>query len=350
MKPQRIWTRQAGGETPYVLDIFGLSSRPQSAFALLSDSRLRCIPSLEQDAFTEMSLLANTPARRITSISSPAKSSANGSSDAVSNLVWSCSADGVIAAWDVLNDSSGPAFVANSPRVPFGAIAVGMEGTLVAVGTDEGVESKTIFWDIRQLNHPLSTFSESHSDSITNLVFSPGETPLLLSGSVDGLVCAFDLLKPTESSALKSVLNANSACSRIGFFGANWEGVYATTHTETLSIFELESCDTICAFEYDLNKGTGCRETLQDLCGGEINYLVDCMWEPKTQKVILLAGHSEGNAFGFEIDLGGFVPLGPLLGCHTDVVRCCHLISLEGRGLAMLTGGEDGKLCFWNVS
>jgi WD40 repeat protein len=349
MKVARSWVNLAEPET-YVLDLVRPGIAPQSIVGLLSNSKVRVVQSIEHDAFVDVSLTTGTERRKhVTGIASCSVVSPGDQNFA--SLLWSCSADGIIGAWDLARSSAGPALVSGKKNDSYSCIGVGLNGTLIAAGTEEGIDSRILFWDVRNLAAPLTVFAESHSDSITNLRFCPDGSARMLSGSLDGLVCAFDLSKPNENSALLSVLNANSSCSKIGFFGVNHEGIYATTSTETLSIFEMESSVTISSYEYDLQKGTGCRETLQELARMEVNYLVDCMWEPKTQKLILLAGNADGAGYGFDINLNGFTNLGALAGGHTAVIRCSEITELgTRRGLGIVTGAEDGRIILWAIA
>ena len=346
MKAVRSWFTPSN-EQVYVLDQLQPAISPTSAYGLLSNSKLRIIPSIDNDAFSDVSLLHHPGAERVTGVTCMPPNAAITAD--VGAIVWSCSENGIIAAWDVMRSPGSVASFGETRRAPFGCISVGLGGTLIAAGTDEGSESRIMFWDVRRLQEPLTIFDESHSDSITQLCFSPNGSTSMISGSVDGLVCAFDLSKPSESAALQSVMKPNSVCSHIGYFGANYEGIYATTRTETLSIFELESSETISAYDYDLVKGTGCRETLQELSKMEINYLIDCSWQPRLQKLILLAGNDEGNGFGFDVDLEGFKPLDNFAGGHRDVIRCGKIFEIPNKAIGLLTGGEDGRMCVWAI-
>jgi WD40 repeat protein len=349
MKPTRIWSSQQQPEDVYVLDIEILPTQ-KGMISLLSNGRLRIISDFNRNEYFDFSLLnPSNIVKRITGISCP--SLENG-------LIWSCSSEGMISGWDFMRTPTQhqPSLYYYSNSCNFSCVDVGLQDdSLICSGTEEGFDSKIYFWDVRNMSTPLSIYQESHSDSITKVKFARNNTssiskPALLSGSVDGLVCYFDLSQPSETAALKSVLNANSACANLGFFGANYEGIYVTTTTETLSLFEIDSCSTIKAYENDLINGTGCRELLQSIEQNEINYLVDCLWEAKTQKLILCAGDAAGNGYGFEVVLNGFNRLGPLAGGHTEVIRASKIVDLGAqRGLGIVTGGEDGRVCLWTT-
>ena len=48
------------------------------------------------------------------------------------------------------------------------------------------------------------TFADSHADEVTKLEFHPDFTTLLLAGSLDGILCLFDLAKENEEDAIEA--------------------------------------------------------------------------------------------------------------------------------------------------
>ena len=166
---------------------------------------------------------------------------------------------------------------------------------------------------------------------------------------MDGLVCVFDVSQPTETSALREVFNVESSVSRFGFFGARAEGVYALTRTEEFSLFDTASTRRVAAYHNDLVRGTGLRERLG------VDYFVDCLFEPRGQRLVLVGGTFAGDAAGFLVDVDGCTSLGPLARTdaargHDDVVRCVDWFDGgPGVGWALITGGEDGRLTIWTA-
>lgn len=90
---------------------------------------------------------------------------------------------------------------------------------------------------------PLQTFTDSHTDTITQLVLDPLSPNMLISGSTDGLVNIFDLRQPQEEDALFQVINHGSAIHRTGITLGPLErpDVYALGTDETLSFHTLAS-------------------------------------------------------------------------------------------------------------
>ena len=163
-------------------------------------------------------------------------------------------------------------------------------------------------------------------------------------------MCEFDVSQPGESRALRATVNAESCPSRIGYFGAAAEGAYALTATETMSLFEMGSAQRVASWGNDLVRGTGLRQTLG------VDYLVDCVYEPRGQRLVLLGGTNDGALEGFLVRPAGFDRLGPLRGAdpasgHVDVVRCADAFD-GGRGVgwAVVTGGEDGRIVVWSAA
>lgn len=60
---------------------------------------------------------------------------------------------------------------------------------------------------------------------------------MLLSGSTDGLVNAYDTSLSDEDEALHQVFNHGSSIHRAGFL--NGQDIYATSHDEIMSIYHL---------------------------------------------------------------------------------------------------------------
>lgn len=66
---------------------------------------------------------------------------------------------------------------------------------------------------------PLRSFVDSHTDTITSLLFHPSSPSNLLSASTDGLVTVFDVTYADEEDAVLSVLNNRSAVNHIALAG-----------------------------------------------------------------------------------------------------------------------------------
>lgn len=325
MKSAGVWGQKTG---EYVVNL--LQMRDEQ-IGVLSGGSVRRIPSVEHPSSQDIFLQS----KDVTAVAC---------SD---ELLWACTNRGLVSAWDFRASTSAPVTSVQTSAPHMSCMDVGFQGSLLACGTEEGIESKIVFFDTRRLasGQPLGQYVESHSDSITTVKF---QGQMFFSGSVDGLVCGFDVAQPNETLALVSVMNPNGACLKLGCFGTR--GLFATTSSETFHLFDYETAQTIGSYDNDVMLGTGCRELLTERAEKkmEINYLIDGLWEARTQKLLLLAGSSEGGAFGYEVTLAGFQPLGPLAGVHSEVVRCAKTYDGgKSSGFNILTGAEDGLVCLW---
>ncbi|CAG8494305.1 13444_t:CDS:10 [Acaulospora colombiana] len=148
----------------------------------------------------------------------------------------SSSKDGRVAIWDLRAPRVEPAQVLQG-RVPLLSFDINNSDTVLAAGTElVGEDAKIIFWDLRNPSI-ISQFVESHSDDITQIQFHPTSPSQFISGSVDGLICIFDLKNFDEDDDLIGVLNSGSSINRAGYFGSGGEYVYCLTHIETFSLW-----------------------------------------------------------------------------------------------------------------
>ena len=81
---------------------------------------------------------------------------------------------------------------------------------------DKESESYVVFWDVRT-GGCAGSYSESHTDDITQTKFHPSRDHLLATGSTDGLVCIYDLNAASEDDALFSTMNTESSVNRLGW-------------------------------------------------------------------------------------------------------------------------------------
>jgi WD40 repeat protein len=206
-------------------------------------------------------------------------------------LLWVSNKSGSIQLFDNRNNSIAMQLKAGAPVIDFD---INSSNTILACGTElVGEEAAILFWDIRNSN-PLSKFSESHSDDITQVKFHPTVSNAMISGSTDGLICLFDVQgiatprqnteqnETAEDDALYQVIKENSI-SKLGFFGPGAEFLYSTTHMETFSLYKFENADGLSRFG-DVRKKS-------DFVS--IDYCIDCSYDMNTQHLYLVAGSQE---------------------------------------------------------
>lgn len=63
--------------------------------------------------------------------------------------------------------------------------------------------AKLYFRDLRVMKERF-VFCDSHADDVTKVQFHPEKQTLLLSCSLDGILCLFDLAKENEEDAIES--------------------------------------------------------------------------------------------------------------------------------------------------
>jgi WD40 repeat protein len=129
--------------------------------------------------------------------------------------------------------------VPGGPKCPISALACHEISTYIAAGTElegDGPGDVKIFvFDQRWPKEILRTYTESHTDTITELRFLPWPDAMgkmLLSGSTDGLVNIFDIAEAEEDDAVMQVINVRSAIHHTGLIG---DEIYALGTDEKLS-------------------------------------------------------------------------------------------------------------------
>lgn len=104
----------------------------------------------------------------------------------------------------------------------------------------------------------------------------------------------------------------------------------------------------------------GDRMMTDDNLGGNdsVEYLVGCTWtavpssssSSSSPALHLLAGNSDGDGYLFRVDADLITPLVHLKGGHRGCIRDFGWIDGGGGGRRLVTGGEDARLCEWDLS
>ncbi|KAL7433577.1 hypothetical protein ACHAXH_004989 [Discostella pseudostelligera] len=269
------------------------------------------------------------------------------SSSSSTSLI-SAGQDGFVKVWDLrcrLNTGGSGSNLSKSslsmrlalPNEKALCISLGYGGTLAAVGTDK---ARISFFDLRYASSTtnndqcrsgalLASYVDAHTEEVTKVRFQTtttsssssytttktssveGERTILASASEDGLIAIHDPSQPTEDAALLSVLNIGIPTRNIGFFGPNYEGIYALTGSESMSVHHWDSGQRIC--------------------------------------------NSDGDGYLFQVDADRITPLMHLKGGHKGCIRdfswmeCSNNGGDGMNGRVLVTGGEDARLCQWDV-
>ncbi|KAG0356272.1 WD repeat-containing protein 89 [Podila minutissima] len=255
------------------------------------------------------------------------------------HLLMSSSKDGRVAVWD-LRTEAGPVQVFTTPaKDPLLAFDINSSENVIAAGTELiEYDANIHFFDARSHNSTvIKTYSESHSDDITNIKFHPTNPARLMTASVDGLICQFDLQDMDEDEGLLVVANTGSSVNKVGYFGPNSEYIYCLSHMETLSLWSAEDADAIHQFG-DI------RGVTNPSLGLTLDYGIDCQYEPETGRLYLLSGSNEGQINILHVTANTLQLCQVLQGGHSEIVRSTHWDSKRG---ILYSGGEDAKLGLW---
>lgn len=291
-------------------------------------------------------------------------------------LLISASQDGTVKVFDFRTNSSSNAISTklSLPNEQALCVSLGYGGTLAAVGTSK---ARVSFLDLRYTSgtNPtgalMGSYVDAHTEEVTQVKFqtvsnASGQTKIVLAtASEDGLLSIYDPSQPSEDAALLSTLNIGAPLRHIGFFGPKYEGICALTGNETMSVWHWDSAQKVS----DVG-GLGLRELLSDAVGksglggggSSVEYLVGCTWvnancdqatpqSPSDPKALhLLAGNSEGDGYLFRMDADQITPLAHLQGGHRGCIRDFCWVDNGKGGQRLVTGGEDARLCEWDLS
>mmetsp|Transcript_15980 Transcript_15980/g.32763 ORF Transcript_15980/g.32763 Transcript_15980/m.32763 type:complete len:427 (+) Transcript_15980:89-1369(+) len=277
------------------------------------------------------------------------------------NLLAATANDGSLTLYDIRQPTTPAIAMTNMlrPDEETLSLSVGFDGNIAAVGSSKG---KIHFFDIRDKRGILGTYNQAHTNEVTRVRFQsfatrlPGSnctsrtaTPVLVSGSEDGLACVFDTSQTTQESAITNILTVQSPIREVGFFGPKSEAIYCLTGSESLRLYHKD--DAVCRKDF----GPQFREYLSHQVGRyeqnalapslpSMEYLVDCSWDSGQQQLSLLAGSSKGDGAVFQVGEQDAVPINYLRGGHRGVIRAW---SSHPSRSSFFTVGEDARLCEW---
>ncbi len=310
----------------------------------------RCVQTYDRETLKKCHTISEAHSAPITDL---AHTQIASSGDVIqSPLLLTSSQDGLVKIFDLrVNSSSSPVVHLSLAKTKEEAlsVSVGYNGALAAVSGSKG---NIHFFDLRSMsssasnipNDPLGSYVDSHTEEVTKVRFqkldrdSHNTTSLLVSASEDGLACVFDTSQPTEEMALKSVMNVGSPLRDVGFFGPSFEGLYCLTGSETMSAWHHDSAQRICDFG-------DVRNHLSTCAGMPMHYLVGCSWG--REELNLIAGNTDGDCAIFKVDTSSISIKKILSGGHRGCVRSFVPCTWNN---SIITGGEDSRLCEWNLS
>jgi WD40 repeat protein len=250
------------------------------------------------------------------------------------DIFYTSSSDCTAKSWD-LRVGLAPTSTVSFDSDVF-AMAVNQFDNLLVLG----VESSIIFYDKRMLSGNvrnqlrLGTYSDVHSDDLTQLQFHPSFPNILASSGEDGLLCLYNIGASEGSEASISIMNTDCPISKFGFFGPKGEGVYSISSIETFSIWHHPSAQRLATFN-DIRDSTGAE------------YLIDCVEVSPDEELLLLTGKHNGEMNVIAVSPNSYHPTGTLLQGHSSMVRsiCPVKYSVDNSTkVGLLSTGEDGTV------
>mmetsp|Transcript_52758 Transcript_52758/g.67651 ORF Transcript_52758/g.67651 Transcript_52758/m.67651 type:complete len:372 (+) Transcript_52758:48-1163(+) len=212
-------------------------------------------------------------------------------------------------------------------------MSLGCGGTMLATASGMGAH----FIDMRTSKR-IGFYSDNHTDIVTQVCFNNGGAEVA-TGSEDGLVCIYDTTQAKAEDSVQAVINADCAIRKIGFFAPGGEGMYVLTGSETLSLWHKNSAQCINPQHQDARH-------LLSTSNVNVDYLVDCHYNPTSEKLLLTAADWNGVTSISEVTNSSVLPLASLTSGHRSMVRSSMFISQD----VVLTGGEDSRICAWDLS
>ncbi|CAG8581361.1 1484_t:CDS:2 [Funneliformis mosseae] len=231
------------------------------------------------------------------------------------HLLISSSKDGRIAIWDLRASNQDPSqIILAKNREPLLSFDINISDTLLAAGTElVDNDAKVLFWDLRNSSSLHAEFVKSHNDDITQVKFHLTSPSQLITGSLDGLICNFDLKNFNEDEGLVGVINSRSSINRTGYFGPNAEYIYCLTHNETFSLWDASEADSLCDF------GDIRQFSIPNLA--QIDYAIDCRFEFSTNRLYLFTGSNTGNISMIHVSANELQLCHSFNDAHSEIVR-----------------------------
>ncbi|RNA39567.1 WD repeat-containing 89 [Brachionus plicatilis] len=292
------------------------------------------------------------------------------------DLVFGSSDNGSLKCWDLRQNQSTEklheclCFKTDEER-EFLSADINLSDNFFIVGTNKNVDNAVVYiFDVRMSGRFVHKLSESHSNDITQVKFDPSNESKFCTGSLDGLVCLYDLEQQSENivkipvdkndeedetdsdedpDLMEQVFNAGSSIQKIGYLSSKCSGtdqLYAITYTNDLFVWDLQSHDVVHQFKSS-NIGTvGVSSDGEQ----DEDYFFDCFYM-KPDLMTICKGYKNGkfkllncSDYMDEIcfETGGEDSSKRM---HRDIIRSSYW-----NGQNFYTAGEDGFLFKWKLT
>lgn len=185
----------------------------------------------------------------------------------------------------------------NIIKKQFTCFDVNFNDSILCAGTERSKEeAHMLLFDVRKWKM-LATYTDSHSEDVSQVKFHPDKPNVMASGSLDGLINVFDISVTDENDALEYCLNTESSVQAIEWHSrsdmevnnsASKDFLTCITDTNDFHLYDVEDSELV--FQA---KREQIAEQIKRKSESEC-YLVNCH-NAANGDIILLAG-SNSNA------------------------------------------------------
>ena len=223
------------------------------------------------------------------------------------NLLLTCGDDSFVKCWDLRNTRKSvlkyQGTNENGGVVKFLSCDIDCADQIIAASTSNNEDNNSFIYlfDIKMSNKILEKYEGAHSNDITQVKFDSLNKNRLVSASIDGLACVFDLLNlkiknkgvassdtsddsfDDDDDLIDQVYNTTSSVQKIGYLNSNNQYLYAITFTNDLFVWNMNTQDEVLKFSlYNSKKDS--------------DYIIDC-FNPLSDpnEMIACLGDKNGN-------------------------------------------------------
>jgi len=240
-------------------------------------------------------------------------------------MLYTCSNDGSLKVWDIRSDNPLVGQCRGPSVQEF--FSLSQVKHILAGGSDPDIH----FWDLRKYKL-LNTFNETHSDEVTSLRFDQNKPSILMSSSLDGMVCLFDLSKESEEEATDTVVRLEQPVNNCKFLGNDFSTAFAQTTVQTIALLSLENAKMVKEVQ-----------TIENLDTNEFA-LLGAYTVPSDNNLYYVRGNLEGYMEEYAINLSEDVPpvhANRFNSHHKGPITKAERISDQ----YIVSSGEDGLFC-----
>lgn len=227
-------------------------------------------------------------------------------------IVYTASEDGKAFVYDLRKGTSPVLMYQGSKAIGAGqrqkkgdamgltCLDVGFNGAVFCVGTDSYVDQETgdelssiLFFDTRSTGL-LGHYSESHTGTMSTVQFSNFRGSEVISSSMDGLICQFDISQPKEEDSLVSVINMDEPIEKVAYFGPGSQCVSAIAASGNFAMYQLAQAEQMCFHEYQVFNPTQQANASEDPWRN-FKPITSYYYEsPVSQRLFLFCGDNTG--------------------------------------------------------